>query len=537
VPSSQGDSYDVIVVGAGHNGLACACYLARAGLRVLALDRYSEVGGMTITHELTLPDHYSDVHASGFLVAKMTPAPEELDLADYGLELITPDPNWVHLLPGGRAIEIHREVEQTAAGIAEISERDAAAWRAMYERYEQQRSGIVAGMCSSPPSLTDHVQEVTGGDASAYRFETQTARSAANEAFESDEMRTLFASFAMHAAASPDDVGGGAFAWLFASAVQDVGCSLVKGGMHAVSLALARDLQAHGGEVRTAAPVSRILVDDGRCAGVELEDGETIAAHTVASSVDPLHFAADLLGEEALGAETVAKARRYEFGDSFFTVYAALDGPPEYAAGEEAARACYLHAGADSVEDLSLTYAHCRAGLLPATPMLGVINESLVDPSRTPEGAHLIKLVAHFVPYDIGGDATASGIAGTEWDEVKEAYADYLVDRLTEEHIPSLRERIVKRVVQSPVDLERRMPSAVRGTHQHGAFLPYQTGPMRPIPELGGYRSSIEGVYLCGAGSHPGSGVSMAPGRNAAARIAGDIGADFPGRDLARAAT
>ncbi len=522
-------SYDVIVVGAGHNGLTCACYLARAGLRVLALDRYSEVGGMTITHELTLPDHHSDVHASGFLVAKMTPAPEELDLADHGLELITPDPNWVHLLPGGRALKIHRDAERTAAGIAEISERDARSWRQLYRRYEQERDGIVAGMCSTPPSLADHIKEVASGGADGYRFETQTARSAANETFESYEMRTLFASFAMHAAASPDDVGGGAFAWLFASAVQDVGCSLVKGGMHSVSLALAKDLQAHGGEIRTAAPVTRILVEGGRCAGVELEGGETIAAGAVASSVDPLHLAADLLGEDALGAETVRKARGYEFGDSFFAVYAALDGPPSYRAGEEAARACYLHAGAGSVEDLSLTYTQCRAGLLPEGPMLGVINESLVDPSRTPEGAHLIKLVAHFVPYEIRGAAAATGIEGTNWDEVKDRYADYLIDRLTEDYIPNLRERIVKRVAQSPVDLERRMTSAVRGTHQHGAFLPYQSGPMRPIPELGNYRSPIDGVYLCGAGSHPGSGVSMAPGRNAAGQIAGDLGATFPG--------
>jgi phytoene dehydrogenase-like protein len=537
VPASGGSSYDVIVVGAGHNGLTCACYLARAGLRVLALDRYSEVGGMTITHEVTLPGHHSDVHASGFLVAKMTPAPEELHLADHGLELITPDPNWLHLLKGGRSLRIFRDVERTAAGIAEISEPDAEAWRNLYRRYEQGRAGIVAGMCSPAPPLVDHVREVAAGGADGYRFETQTARSAAYETFESDELRTLFASFAMHAAASPDDVGGGAFAWLFASAVQDVGCSLVKGGMHSVSGALAADLREHGGEIRTAAPVVRILVDGVRCTGVELEGGETIPAGAVAASVDPLHLAADLLGERSLGPEIVEKARRYEFGDSFFAVYAALDGPPQYSAGEEAARACYLHAGADSIEGLSLTYSQCRAGELPEAPMLGVINESLVDPSRAPEGAHLIKLVAHFVPYEIRGDATGTGIDGTRWDDVKERYADYLIDRLAEEHIPNLRERIVKRVAQSPVDLERTMPSAVRGTHQHGAFLPYQTGAMRPLPELGGYRSPIEGVYLCGAGSHPGSGVSMAPGRNAAAEIARDLSVEFPGRDPARGAS
>src|SRR3954447_12217177 len=147
--------HDVIVVGAGHNGLTCAAYLARAGLRVLALDRYSDVGGMTITEELVGPGLLSDVHASGYLVAKLSPAPEELELARHGLELITPDPNWAHLLPGGRAVRIHREVGKTAAGIAEVSAPDGDTWRALYERYQAGRDGIVASMCSPAPSPAD----------------------------------------------------------------------------------------------------------------------------------------------------------------------------------------------------------------------------------------------------------------------------------------------------------------------------------------------------------------------------------------------
>jgi phytoene dehydrogenase-like protein len=242
-----------------------------------------------------------------------------------------------------------------------------------------------------------------------------------------------------------------------------------------------------------------------------------------------------LLGEDSLGTELVEKVRRYEFGDAFFAVYASLDGPPEYAAGDDVANACYLHVGGDSIEHISRAFADCRAGLLPATPMLGVINESLVDPSRAPDGAHLIKLVAHFVPYEIKGDATG-GIAGTNWDDVKEAYADYLISQ-AERYIPNLSTRIVTRVAQSPVDFERRMPSAVRGTHQHGAFVPYQHGALRPVPELGNYRTPLRNLFLCGSGSHPGSGVSMAPGRNAAREITRELGVQFPGRDLAVASS
>jgi len=139
-------AYQAIVVGAGHNGLTCACYLARAGLKVLVLERYETYGGMTISEELTAPGFLSDVHASGYLVAKLTPAPDELGLARHGLELITPDPNWAQVFPDGRAFTIGRDVEKTARSIATFSRADADAWRALYRRYLVAKPEIVAGL-------------------------------------------------------------------------------------------------------------------------------------------------------------------------------------------------------------------------------------------------------------------------------------------------------------------------------------------------------------------------------------------------------
>ena len=135
--------------------------------------------------------------------------------------------------------------------------------------------------------------------------------------------------------------------------------------------------------------------------------------------------------------------------------------------------------------------------------MVGIINEAAIDPSRAPRGKALMKFVLHYVPYRVTGDARGE-IKGTDRDQIKDAYADTMIDWITEAFLPGLRDRIIARSVQSPLDLERRIPSAVHGTHQHGAFLPYQIGAMRPIPELGFYRSPIPNVYLCGAGSHPG---------------------------------
>jgi phytoene dehydrogenase-like protein len=522
-------AYDAAVIGGGHNGLTCACYLARAGLKVLVLEQFHEVGGMTISEEITLPGYTSDIHASGYLLGKLSPAPQELELGAHGLELITPDPNWAHVLPDGRLVLIGRDVQETMRSIEQFSAQDARAFVKMYERYQEQKPHIVAGLNSPPPSpATQFATLWQQPDGTAeYRFELQSARSWCTESFETDDARAFFASFALHAALAPDDAGGGQFAWLFVSCVQDVGVSVVKGGMHRVALALARYLEAHGGEIRTSALVREIVVRDGRAVGVRLADGETIAvSRLVASNVDPRHLVFDLLGEAQVGPVIADRIRRYEWGDSFFTIYAALDGPPEYKAGPAASQAGYVHGAGASVEDLARIFAQCRSGRLPAAPMMGMVNESVVDPSRAPEGKGLMKFVAHFVPYQVKGDATGK-VTGTSWDEVKEPYADYLIDYITERYIPNLKARIVERVAQSPLDLERRIISAVRGTHQHGAFLPYQTGSMRPTPEMGQYRSPVPNVYLCGAGSHPGSGVSMVPGRNAAQVICADLGLDF----------
>jgi len=176
----------------------------------------------------------------------------------------------------------------------------------------------------------------------------------------------------------------------------------------------------------------------------------------------------------------------------------------------------------------------CRGGELPATPLIVSWNDSVIDPSRAPEGKLLKKFVVLGVPYEIAGDATGQ-IQERDWDAAKEGYADYLIDRITAEYMPDLEEKLLKRVAHSPLDLERKLSSAVHGTICHGAMLPYQTGSMRPIPEMGNYLSPVENVYLCGSGSHPGPGVSMAPGRNAAQAICSDLGLDFEATVAARA--
>src|SRR5436309_11772974 len=150
-------TYDAVVIGAGHNGLTCGCYMARAGLKVLVLEQYHSYGGMTISEEVTAPGYLSDIHASGYLVAKLAPAMEDLEVSKNGLELITPDPNWALVTTDGQTMTIGRDVEETARSLERFSKHDAATWRAVYERYQAAKPAIVNGMFSAPETEAAHL--------------------------------------------------------------------------------------------------------------------------------------------------------------------------------------------------------------------------------------------------------------------------------------------------------------------------------------------------------------------------------------------
>jgi phytoene dehydrogenase-like protein len=337
----------------------------------------------------------------------------------------------------------------------------------------------------------------------------------------------LFGSFATFLGASPDDAGGAELGWLFASVLQNVGNNLVKGGMHRVTLALAEDLRAHGGEIRTSVLVKKILGDAKRATAVRLASGEEIAAgELIVSNIEPAHFVIHLLGKEMVGQEILDKMKQYELGDSVFVMFVALESPVAYKAGGAARQSAHVHLTEQSLDFFARVYLQCRGGLLPAAPMIVSWNDSAIDPSRAPAGRALMKFVVLSVPYVITGDATGK-VPERTWNEAREPYADYLIDLITDNYIPDLKAKILRRVAHSPVDISRKIISAVRGTLGQGAFLPYQTGSLRPIPELGRYKTPVPNVYLCSSGSHPGPGVSMAPGRNAAQVIFSDLGLDF----------
>src|SRR5262245_38129413 len=475
--------YDAIIIGAGHNGLTCACYLARGGLKVLVLEQYHTVGGMTVTEEETLPGFWSDIHASGYQLANLSPVPNELGLLDR-YELIEPEISFSHAFPNGNLISVHRDIERTVAEIVPYSMKDAEMWRALMHKFLTQRDAITRAMFSPPPSFPAAAAKFAASPAGmeAYRFSMQSVRSWADQTLEAEATKTLFGSFATFLGASPDDAGGAEFGWLFASVLQNAGNNLVKGGMHRVTLALAEDLRAHGGEIRTNTLVEKIVGDANRATAVRLANGEEIpATEVIVSNSDPGHLIIDLLGAEMVGAEIVDKMNHYEWGDSVFVIFVALESPVNYKAGTLARKSAHVHLTEPSLDFFARVYLQCRGGLLPAVPMIVSWNDSAIDPRRAAAGKELVKFVVLRVPYVITGDATGR-VPAHIWEDAREPYADYLIDLITANYIPDLKPKILKRVAHSPVDISRKIISAVRGTLGQGGFIPYQSGSMRTIP-------------------------------------------------------
>jgi beta-carotene ketolase (CrtO type) len=531
--------------------LTCACYLARSGLTVLVLEDYHSIGGMTLTEEITLPGFWSDVHAYGYQLANLSPVPFELGLERYGFELIYPEISLSHIFPNDHGcVSLYKSLDKTLKSIQKFSDKDARSWNKMFDEYMLNKELIVSSLNSPPAGPMEYPKEVSSHDeltkskkalaGEELRRRSQSMRSWCDEHFESDEIKAMFGTFAAFVGLSPEDAGGGDLCYLFAAIIQDGGNNVVKGGFVNLPRALAGYLKSKGGKILTSSGVRRILIENRRAVAVELTNGKIIGARRlVASSTDPFTLIVKLIGEDHIDPDILVGINRLEWGDSIFGIYLALSGPLKYKSEQEVvAKSAQVHISPPGLEYFSKIFYECRSGKLPSNPLPIMSNDSMMDPTRIVRSTsgsgnefssnnHLIKFLILSVPYQIkqGND---SEIGINEWRRVKDHYADHIIAMINHDYVPNLKDVILKKVAFSPIDYEKRPINSIRGTLSCGAVLPYQSGWMRPIPQLSNYKiPSISNVYLCGSGSHPGPGVSMAPGRNAAQVILRDLGFDF----------
>ena len=525
----RGDRYDAIVVGAGHNGLTAAAYLARGGLRTLVLERRAMVGGAAATEELW-PG--MKLQTAAYTYSLMRPVVvRELELRRHGLEVIAYDPSLFLPFPDGRHLCLWSDRERTLQEIARFSRKDAAA----YERVEAlflRLARFLEPLLDQPPpdpgsrsprdllGLLGFAARARGlARRDLYqllRLLQISAKDFLDEHFESEEVKAALGVFSIIGTYGGPRTPGTAYVLLHhvMGTAETVGASVwgfVRGGMGMVGEAIAGAARERGALIRTGAEVLRILSRDRRVTGVALASGEEIHAPLVLSNADPKRTFLGLVDERELDPEFLGDVRSFRIEGTSAKVNLVLSELPDWKAvpGTEVG---FQHRGVmdigPSLEYLERAWDECKYGWYSSRPYCDIAIPSVHDRTLCPEGYHSCSVFVQYAPYHL---------RESSWERERERLGDVVVDTISE-YAPNFRRAIVHRQVLSPWDLEQRF-GLTCGNIFHGEITPDQIFFLRPVPGWARYRTPIEGLWLCGAGTHPGGGVMGACGRNAAREV------------------
>ena len=516
--------YDAIIIGGGHNGLVTAAYLARAGRRVLVLERRGMLGGCAVTEEIW-PGY--KVSTGAYLASLLQERiVRELELERFGYRVDAKDPAFFSAFPGGRHLFMWQDRAKTLAEIAKFSPRDAAAYPAYEDQLERLARVVEDLLLMTPPEfpprgvldfldylkLAGRLRGLAARDVVALvKIFTQSAAELLDEWFESEEVKVTLATDGVIGANGGPRSPGTAYILLH-HCMGGVGghrglWGFVRGGMGAVSEAIAASAKAKGAAIRTGASVSKILVRSGRAYAVVLDTGEEIEAAVIASNLDPKVTFLRLLEESALHPDFLAAIRKFRSEGTSAKINLALTGLPEFTAlpgapGPQHRATMHICPNIDYMER---AWDDAKYGRPSERPLLELTIPTLYDPSLAPEGRHIMGIFLQYAPYTL---------RESTWDELREPFADRVID-LIAEYAPNIRLIIEHRQVLTPLDLERRF-GITGGNIFHGEMSLDQMFVMRPVAGWARYRTPIRSLYLCGSGAHPGGGVMGAPGYNCA---------------------
>jgi phytoene dehydrogenase-like protein len=520
---STDDTYDVVVIGGGHNGLVAACYLARAGQSVLLVERHSRLGGMALSAPLieSAPDHMVNPGAYENVYLRAGGVVEDLGLRRFGYREVD-SVGWAWLGNGGESLLFRASVEQTADDIARFSKRDASAYRELIA--VALKAVELQGYYASGPPGRPSLGTVAAGlrmmagnrklRSTLAGLMTGTAAEAILSTFESEQMRGAFASIATILGAPTAE--GSALALLGTSSLHGAGAARPIGGMGGLVLALEKCLTSYGGTARTGVAASEIHHDAHRATAVALSDGTTVTArHAVVTAIPPQRVP-DLTGNALPAAltERLRAAPANAGGVATLTVNLALSGRLELPEHQPSRADVDLRQPAlftGTFDGVMTSCVQSSRGELPTHASWWCTIFTAMDPSQAPSGQDTAQLYGP-VPVAVAGG----------WDQRRDEAATSLIEQVGSV-LPAVHELEIARFVETPEDLTRRT-ATVNGCLYHVDHLATRMGPLRPALGAAGYRTPLKGLYLTGAGFHPSGGISGLPGKHAAAAVLRDIG-------------
>ncbi len=549
------EPYDCIIVGGGHNGLVCAAYLARAGKRVLVLERHSVVGGAAVTEEIA-PGYRAST--ASYLISLLLPeVVRDLDLPRHGYKVLARNPSSFTPLPDGPTVPasgtakgnyllMGPDEKLNRAEIAKFSARDAEAYP-RYEAWLTRVAECIEPLLSEPPAdllplpsswrsrgwiarlrelrrgrrLYRAVQTMGIELPQTIELLTGAARPILDRWFESDVLKATLATDAVIGAQQPISAPGTGYVLLhhvmgMAGGARGV-WGYVEGGMGAVTQAMAKAAIGFGAEIRCNAEVAEILGENGRVGGVRLVGGEIIRAKTVASNATAKITFETLLNPATLPPVFREAVSRIDYSSASLKINLAVSELPDFLAlpGKDAVGP--QHRGtihiSPTLDYLERAYDDANYGRPSREPILELTIPTSVDTTLAPPGHHIVQMFVQYAPYKLA--------QGLHWDEIREEFADRCIAAVNT-YAPNFAASVLYRQILTPLDIERRF-ALTGGNIFQGAMSLHQLFSMRPLPGWADYRTLLRGLYLCGAAAHPGGGVTGAPGRNCAAEMLRDL--------------
>ena len=529
--SSAKTRFDIVIVGGGHNGLTCACYLAKSGLSVGVFERRSILGGAAVTEEFHPGFRNS---TASYTVSLLNPKViQDLRLKEHGLKVLErPMQNFLPL-PDGRALTAGPDSARTTASVASFSKRDAERLPAYYKMLDSSVELLRSQLLETPPADPRRLRDLWGALQMGRKFRkleaavqrdihelfTRSAGDLLDHWFESDGVKALYGFDAVVGNFASPYTPGSAYVLLHHVFGEVNGKSGVwghaVGGMGAITQAMAAEARRLGVHLEVDAPVKRIVTEKTRATGIELEDGRVIQGNAIAANVGPKLLYLKLLAEADVPEEFRGRIERLRVGSATFRMNVALSELPKFTAAPRDDGGAHLGSGiilAPSLEYMDHAYADARLEGISRRPIVEMLIPSTLDETLAPKGAHVASLFCQHFSYNLPG--------GRDWRQEKQRAIDLIFETVNS-HAPNFRASVVGHSALSPLDLEEKL-GLTGGDIFHGALGLDQLWAARPVLGYGDYRTPLKSLYLCGSGAHPGGGVTGIPGHNAAREILRD---------------